>query len=121
MVTATIDNVISFAGTRSVEVDRLPIERRRFLLTWLARHLMEVPGELVDFCVLALARHHPDLDYRFTDFCERLALADAADQGVLDWRQVDDTLTCSERTETAREIARQDADAALAILIGSAR
>ena len=28
MVTATIDNVISFAGTRSVEVDRLPIERR---------------------------------------------------------------------------------------------
>ena len=121
MVTATIDNVISFAGTRSVEVDRLPIERRRFLLTWLARHLMEVPGELVDFCVTALARHHPDLDYRFTDFCERLALADAADQGVLDWRTIDDTLTCSERTEAAQEIARQDADAALAILIGSAR
>ena len=118
MSTATI---LSLNGTRTIEVDRLPAERRRVLLTWLARHTMEVPGELVDFCVTALARHQPDLDYKFTDFAERLALADSADLGVLDYRTVDDSLTCVERTETAGEIARQDADEALAVLIGSAR
>ncbi len=118
MSTAT---VLELHGRRAVEVDRLPVERRKDLLRWLARHTLEVPPEAAEALLSAWCRDRADLEDRWLDFCERLALADAADQGVLDWRQVSDDLTCTERTETAREIARQDADAALAVLIGSAR
>lgn len=42
----------------------------------------------------------------------------AIEDGVLDWRDIDDTITCCERTETAREIARERSADALAVLTG---
>ena len=40
------------------------------------------------------------------------------EDGTLHWSAIDDSLTCGERTETAREIARQDTADALADLLG---
>ena len=40
------------------------------------------------------------------------------EDGVIDWRLIDDTLTCPERTEVAREIARQRSAEALEVLTG---
>jgi hypothetical protein len=124
MVTAD-SNLLQWPGRREVSVDRLPVERRRRLLQWLAETVLEnrehFPAEAEDALVSAWCRHSPDLEDRWLDYRERFRILTEAKRGVLDWRVVNDRLTCAERTEAAREIAHQDADDALAALIGSSR
>lgn len=51
-------------------------------------------------------------------YLDRVEREKGIEDGTLHWSAIDDSLTCGERTETAREIARQDTADALADLLG---
>ena len=84
----------------------------------LRRALDEEP-EFVDDLLPALAGiSGPRLQDAWAEVLERVAIADAAERGCLDWRCIDPELSCTDRTEAAAEMAHQDAIDALAYLAG---
>jgi hypothetical protein len=117
-VTATAE-ILPLPGIRLVTAARLPVERREFLLRWLAERSLDLPPEVVALSVDAWSHDSicgPALELAWRDFEDKTALADAADRGCFDWRQLDPELSCGGRTEVAREVAHQDAEDALHLL-----
>jgi hypothetical protein len=87
VVTATAE-VRTMPWTRLLTTERLPLARRKELLTWLAQEALRFPPEAVTLMASAWAHDSvsgPQLDERWNEFKARLAIADAADQGLLDW------------------------------------
>jgi hypothetical protein len=113
--------VTTMPGTRLVAIQRLSCERRMQLLEQLARQALDLEPEFVVILRDALAHDsltRPAVEEAWDDVLERVAIADAADQGLVDWRCIADDLPCPDRTSAAAEIARQDATEALAALAG---
>jgi hypothetical protein len=104
-----------------VVVQPASLEERTELLEWLARNALDLPAKAVPVLAEAFAHdslHGPRLEAAWQEYLERLAIADDADRGCLDYHLVAPDLTCGNRTEIAGEIARQDAADALALLAG---
>jgi hypothetical protein len=91
------------------------------LLEALARQALDLEPEFVSALVAVFAHDSltgPQLAASWDEVLERVAIADAAERGCLDWRCIDPELSCTDRTEAAAEMARQDAIDALAYLAG---
>ncbi len=98
---------LQMPGVRELVVPRLPAERRRELLEWLARSALDLPPEAVaelreswSDCRL----YGPDLDEAWHRYLECLAVAEGKLDGLVDWLSIEDA-------------AQQEADA-LAFLAG---
>jgi hypothetical protein len=86
-VTVTAE-LLALPGIRLLPVQRLSLERRKKLLSWLAKNLPALPAEAVT--VMRDTWSHdslsgPHLDEAWCRYLERLALADAVDAGIADW------------------------------------
>ena len=122
-MSATAD-LIAMPGVKVITVRRLPLEERRARLRELALAACDMDAE--DVTVLLSAWAHdsitgPALKSAWLEYRARLEVAEGVAHGQLDWRAIDDELTCRERTAAAVEIAYQDAEDALDVLAGGAR
>lgn len=119
-MTATAD-LIALPGIKLIPVRRLPLEKRRQRLRELALRACEMDPEDVTNLLSAYAHDSltgPALRAAWLDYRARLDIAEGVAEGRLDWRVVNDELTCCERTAAAIEIAHQDAEEALDVLAG---
>ena len=77
-----------------------------------------VPGEDVPFIVRRFA--HPDswasLLERWEEYVERVRIRDAVGTGAMSWQEYEPDLTCTDRQETAFQMAAADADEARAAI-----
>lgn len=93
------------------------------LLARLAHHVLTASTETDPSVVRAVVRVASPLRGQarqdaWDAYLEAVRTEMAIEDGLIDWRDVDDCLTCPDRTEVAREIAQQRSAEALALLTG---
>jgi len=85
---SSIAEVLTMPAIRLVPVQRLSCERRMQLLERLARTALNLEPEFVVILRDALAHDSltgPAVEQAWAEVMEKVALADAAEQGLLDW------------------------------------
>jgi hypothetical protein len=111
-----IAEVLPMPGVRQIVIRRLPLERRKELLRQLALDYRDLEPEVVELQLTALAHDShtgPEMKAAWLDYRHRVYLSEGISEGVIDWRDICEDLTCGERTAAAREIAHGDAEEAL--------
>lgn len=121
-------DLLMMPGVQEIITRRLPLERRKELLTWLAQEALNLPPEAV--ATLRTDWSHPSLtgpalEEAWGRFLERQVLADAVDAGIADWdwrcnscaHLLGKACLCT-CCPSASGQAHQDAEDALEILAG---
>ena len=128
MSTAIHDNVIPIDGPRTVKVDRRPVDERRELLKWLAEDWSKLPAAAREDLLAMYSRPQPDLAPRWDKYRIVAAHLETVENNIIDWDwRCGDCghpfARCCECAccPSAYQQAQDDADEALAVLVGSAR